>query len=198
MLPDPAAFKKDIQAKLSAYLHAAVKARQGVFAKSPRHIVHEGRSLRVVRADESVEDSPLKEASGEMALSLAEIPNMTHEDLKKKLDEIADKMAGQVQEHLFRTLNDSLDKAGQTVDAKGKPLTAETFFEVLEKLHIDFDENGQPKGLQLVVGPDLMPRIRELAEEEERNPEIRKRHDEIMQRKWIEWRDREASRKLVG
>jgi hypothetical protein len=37
-----------------------------------------------------------------------------------------------------------------------------------------------------------------MVEQEKNDPSIKKRHDEIMERKWLEWRDREAARKLVG
>jgi hypothetical protein len=198
MLPDLPELKREIQAVLSRYLHNAVSKRLGVFSEVPRHTVHEGESMRISRADGSVRDSGMKPASAEMTMNYAEIPNLTAQDRRKQLDDLADQMARQMSEHLFGSLNEDIEKAGQVVSAGGRPLTADVFFEVLEKLEVDFDEAGNPKGLQLVVGPDLMPRIRELAEQERRDPAIRRRHDEIMQKKWLEWRDREAARKLVG
>lgn len=198
MLPDLPELKKEIQAEISRYLHEAVNKRLGVFREVPRHTVHEGEGMRISRADGSTRDSRMKAASAEMTMNYVDIPNLTAQDRREQLDGMADQMAKQISELLFGGMNEEIEEAGQVVNAGGRPLTAEVFFEVLEKLEVDFDEAGNPKGLQLVVGPGLLPRIRELAEQAERDPAIRKRHSEIMQKKWLEWRDREAARKLVG
>lgn len=198
MLPDLPKLKQDLQRVLDDYLRMAVRKRMHVFADVPRHTVHEGEQMRVYRADGSQEDTGMKETSAEMSMKFSDIPTMTLAERVAQLEELAESMAKQMSEHLFTTLNQSLEKAGQVVDGRGKPLSTETFLETLEKLQVDFDERGEPKGLTIVVAPSLMPHIREMMEEEKNNPEVRKRHDEIMMRKWMEWRDREASRKLVG
>jgi hypothetical protein len=136
--------------------------------------------MRICRADGTVEETEMKEASAEMSLKFEAIPHMSVGERFAKLDEMADAMAKQMSEHLYGSLNDSLEKAGQVIDGKGKPFGVESVFAALEKMQVDFDQEGNPKGLQLVVGPALMPRIREMAEQEK------------------EWRDREAARKLVG
>jgi hypothetical protein len=199
VLPDLVALKVDIQFRITSYLRNAIRARQGVFAQAPRYTLHEGTSTRTIRADSSVEDTELKEASAEMSIPFEEIPRMTPASMQKKLDEIAEKMAGQMVGHMFESLNTTLDKAGQTIDAKGKGLTTELFFELLEKVEVQFDEDGEVEdGHRFVVGPQLLPQVQKLQEEAERNPEVKRRHEEILKKKWLEWRDREAARKLVG
>lgn len=198
MLPDLPNIKRDIIHILYRYFQLATQKRMGAFADAPRHQIHEGASMRILRADGTIEETALKEASAELTVKFEEVPNMSLEARMAKLDEMADSMAKQMSEHMYSSLNETLEKAGQVVDNKGTPLTHETFFDVLEKLQIDFDEHRNPKGLQLVIGPGLMPRIQELIEQEKNDPGITKRHEEIMARKWLEWRDREAARKLVG
>lgn len=198
MLPDLPNIKRDISRILYRYLQQATQKRMGAFADAPRHQIYEGASTRILRADGTIEETALKEASVELTLKFEEIPNMSVEARMAKLDEMAESMAKQMSEHLYSSLNETLEKAGQVVDNKNKPLTHESFFAILEKLQIDFDEDGNPKGLQLVIGPELMPRIQELIEQEKSDPGITKRHEEIMARKRLEWRDREAARKLVG
>ena len=46
-------------------------------------------------------------------------------------------------------------------------------------------------------GPEMADVIRERFMEWIRDPEFRKRHEEIMRRKYEAWRDRESNRKLV-
>ena len=59
-------------------------------------------------------------------------------------------------------------------------------------------KRGGVRKLLVVEGTTSDPKMKEIVEQEKRDPEIKRRHDEIMMKKWIEWRDREAARKLVG
>lgn len=198
MLPDLPSFKHDIQYVLDSYLRRAINKHLGIFSEVPRHKVHEGKEMRIYRADGTVGDTGMKEASVETSMKFADIPYMTVEDRIALLDEMAKAMARQMSEHLFSSLNETAEEAGQVVDGKGKPFGIESVFAALEKLHVDFDNQGNPKELQFVVSPALIPRIQEMIEQEKSDPSIKKRHDEIMAKKWQEWRDREAARKLVG
>jgi len=198
MLPDLQSLKRDIQRILDRYLQTQVHARLGVFNESPHHTIHEGNRLRTIRADGSVEDSNLKEASAEVMLKLDEIPQLTIEQRVAKINDMADKMAQQMNEHLFGALNATLDKAGQVVDQQGKPLDVDAVFKVLEKIQLDFDEAGKPDQLSIVVHPTLAPQAKLVFEKIESDPVLRERYEEIIVRKRFEWRDREADRKLVG
>jgi hypothetical protein len=139
----------------------------------------------------------LKEASGELSLKVGDIPALTLKERIAKLDKVADQMADQIGTHSLKTLSESLDKAGQVVDRKGKPFDAEAIFEVLEKLQIEFDESGK-YDLTILIPPALRPRAEELIRLFETDKKLQKRHADIMERKREEWRDREAARKLVG
>lgn len=155
--------------------------------------------MRVSRADGTVEDFGMKISSAALSLNLADIPTMTTEARIAKLNEMADAMAKQISQNLYGSLNESLEKAGQVVDNRGQPFGIETVFAVLEKLDIDFDKQGNPAaGLRFVINPELAPRVREIMELEKTDSTIKTRHEEIMTKKWMEWRDREAARKLVG
>jgi hypothetical protein len=198
MLPDLPGLKLDIQRLLNAYLRTQINVRLGVFNKAPKHAMHEGNRMRVVRADGSIDESELKEASAEMVLKHEDAPRLTLRELGGKLNDIADQMARQISEHLFGRLNEAIERTGQVVDQKGKPLDAEAVFSALEKIQLDFDETGKHKELSIVVPPALAPKAKQVFEQIQSDPILRDRHEEIMLRKRMEWRDREASRKLVG
>ena len=155
MLPDLPTLKGDIQRVLLAYFHGQVYVRLGFFSKVPKHTIHEGKHLRTVRADGTIEESDLKQASAEMAVHFDEAPRITLEERMAKINDMADQMARQMGEQLFGSLNETLDKAGQTLDQKGQPLDAEAIFSVLEKIEIEFDETGKHKELSIVVPPAL-------------------------------------------
>lgn len=198
VLPDLPGFKQDLQNVLTRYLRKATHERLGVFSEVPQHTVHEGMTMRVYRADGTSEDTAMKEVSAEMMMKWEDIPRMTIADRIAKMNEMAETMAKQMSAHLFTSMNESLEKAGQVIDGRGRPFNFETVFEVLEKLQVDFDKDDKPKDLSFVVGPALIPRVREMIEQSKTDPSIKRRHDELMARKWLEWRDREAARKLVG
>ncbi|HUT71923.1 MAG TPA: hypothetical protein VMW89_14740 [Desulfatiglandales bacterium] len=198
MLPDLPSLKQDIEQALYRYFQTQLNLRLGFFGEVPKYIIHECDRTRTLRADGTIDESKLKQASAELSLKSGEIPELTIKERKAKLNDMADQMAGQISKQLFGTLNEVLEKAGQVTDQKGKPLDAEAVFTVLETIELDFDETGKHKNLSIVVPPALAPKAKKVFEQIESDPILQKRHEEIMIRKRMEWRAREASRKLVG
>lgn len=198
MLPDLPKFKHELQSIFDQYLRRQVNIRLGVFNQSPKHIIHEGQEMRTSRADGSVAETNLKSASTEMTIKLEEIPTLSLDERVRRLDVLAEDMARQMSEHLFGTLNEDLEKAGQVVDRKGKPLDAEAIFEMIEKIQFDFNEDCETHNVSIVIAPSMREQMKEVMEQIETDPSLRKRHDKLMAKKRMEWRVREATRKLVG
>lgn len=198
MLPDLPKLKDDIQHVLTRYLQKQINARLGVFNESPRHSAREGNRMRVIRADGTVDDSEFKESSAEMRIEVEEVPNLTIEERLSKINSIADDIASQMSRHLFGRLKEATDKTGNVLDRRGQPFDADAVFAMLETIQIEFDETGKHHNLSIVLHPDVMPRAKAVFEQIEADTALRKRYEEIMERKRVEWRDREASRKLVG
>lgn len=197
MLPDLPNLKRDLQSRFDVYLHKQANARLGIFNESPRRLIREGDRLRVVRFDGTVEESTLHHSGAEMTVSLQDVPELSIEQRLQKLDEMAEQLARQMSAKLFASLSQTLDKAGQTIDRKNQPFDAEAFFAMLERLEMEFDQKGNPN-ISIVIPPALLPRVRALEEQFKADPELQRRHLEIMATKKRSWRAREASRKLVG
>ena len=87
--------------------------------------------------------------------------------------------------------------SGNAVDAKGQPLSPSLLFKALEKMEINFDENGRPTNLVLVLHPAQVADFKKKAAEWDKDPEYQKTFKDLMEKKRAEWRDRENSRKLV-
>jgi hypothetical protein len=198
MLPDLPKLKRDIQHVLDRYLKLQTHSRLGVFQEAQKQIIHEGNRTRVIRADGSTEESLLRKASAEMEIKYDEVPRLTFESRLVKLNDIAEQMAMEMSKQLFGSLTDTLNKSGQSINNQGRPLDAEAIFSVLEKIQLEFDSSGQHKKLSIVLPPALIQKFHEVLKTIDNDPELSKRHEEIMQRKKQEWHDREASRKLVG
>jgi hypothetical protein len=104
----------------------------------------------------------------------------------------------QKQTHFIRERMSTEIPASQTLDAKGRKFDAQVVIEMLEKMQIDFYPDGTPHEIFL-DGPVFTPeRMAAVDKEFESNPELKRKFDEMMEKKKEEWRAREADRKLVG
>jgi hypothetical protein len=197
MLPDLPSLKREIQKILDRHLNKQIQNQLGFISESPKHIIQEGNRTRIIRANGSIQESELKQASTEMVLNMDDFALLTPEKRLSMINDTADKMAKKMASVLWGSLTDDLDKAGQVVDQQGKPLDPEAIFSMFEKIQLEFDETGRHTS-SLVLSPELFPKAAKVMEQIQAEPSLRKRYEEIITRKRMQWRDREAARKLVG
>jgi hypothetical protein len=197
MLPDFPTQKARLLRFWTAYLRRKEREYLGYFATAPSYTHHEGDRWTIQREDGTSSESTYREIEVEMSIATDEVPNLTPDRIAKKLDSVAEKLAKQMHQGIMEGLNQAIDQAGTGVDAKGSPLTKELFLEMLDRMLLPFDKDGN------LIPPTIMmhPRMWETHKEEvkswEQDPEFRARHEEIIERKREEWRDRESCRKLV-
>lgn len=199
MLPDLPKLKDDIAQVFHLIFTNHLNTYLGVVGEVPRCIIKEGSNPVIQRQDDSRDETTLKAASAETIFKSEEIPHLSFEQRIAKLDGAAREMAKQISSHAFAKINVAVDSVGNLVDAKGKPFSAETFFEVLEKIQLDFEEDGgKHKEISVVIPPAMTARVKETMEQIHQDAELSRRHKEIIDKKRVEWRAREAARKLVG
>lgn len=198
MLPDLPRMKKDIAELFQIIFKNRLNTYLGVVGEVPRYIIKEGANPVTLRPDDSRDETKLQAASAETNFSIEEIPRLSVEQRITKLDDAAREMASQISSHAFATINEAVDKVGNVVDAKGKPFSPEAIFEVLEKIQLDFDEDGKHKEITVVIPPALSDRARETLVQLHSDPKLSLRYQELIEKKREEWRAREAARKLVG
>ncbi len=162
-----------------------------------RHRVFEGRKSAIVRPSGEEDETEFREFS-----AVSEIPRKTV--LYSGLDEIlecfiplAEAMANDQEKMFIETMHQVTNKTGNVVDGRGQPLSHEKILEVLETIQIDFDSDGNPRMPTMMISPAMVPKIRELINDPEAK-EFEKKQKEIIEKKRLEWRDREANRTLVG
>jgi hypothetical protein len=117
-----------------------------------------------------------------------------YEQILSALDDAAQQRLDQLMPAFFESLNGMLDAAGQTVDAKGKPVSFEGVLEAYEKLDIEFDENDQPRLQTIVAGPAIVEKIKRVFAEV--TPEQKKAFDELIERKRKEFHARRRTRRI--
>lgn len=198
MLPDLPQIKKILNLILDGYIKRQVLKKLGPFSDVNRSVAHEGNRMRIYRADGSVEDSEFKELSSMIEISQDEMTSLTHDVLMEKIERLTDEMAIKSHSFFLSILEDSVEKTGNVIDQKGRPIDAEAIFNLINKMEIDFDESGNPVPLALDGPHQLQVKIIDILNEINSDPVLSVRLAEIYTRKRLAYRDRQAARKLVG
>ena len=102
-------------------------------------------------------------------------------------------------ELFLQRATEAMDRVGNRIDAEDQPMSADLFLRMLEKMEIDFTEDGLPdiSGLRLVTNPAQGEHFQRLLKEWGTDASILRRYSDLMHKKRDEWRDRESNRKLV-
>lgn len=189
--------ERDIDAALTRFIMRVADEYAPIMNEIQTYQIFEGDKTVMIRENGDIEETKIHEAGTEQ-----EIPNETilYGSLQKLADAfrpVGESMANDKERMMFKAMNEVTKKTGNVVDGKGRPFSHELLLEVLERIQIDFDENERPKMPTMVVSPSLGERIQKLMKEQEK-PEIQRRFDEVLSKKKVEWREREADRTLVG
>lgn len=104
--------------------------------------------------------------------------------------EFRDQVTGQ----LSRALGDVTNATGNTVDGGGRPLSHDLIFDALERVEIDFDDEGTPLLPDLMMNPKTADALARL----EPTPEQRRRRDDILARKRAAHDAEKRTRRLPG
>ena len=166
----------------------------GPFADTPKSNIFEGDEIILIRADGSHEEINMEKVEGKIEVKLDEAEEMTPEKVLDKIDTVAREMAQQIAKTAYEVMSEAAEEIGNVTSADGESLSIDLLLKGLEKMHLSFDEEGQPSGLRLVAHPNMSFELEKIYSQIESHP----RYQELMERKREEWRVRENNRKLVG
>lgn len=198
MLPDYTRAKTELHELLIKHLRKRVRSLLGPFGEVPESRIFEGRRMATKTDGGKVFESEFQEHSGKLTISHEDIKSGNPDIIFEKLEIMARQMADSQSRAIFGELGRICNEAGQTIDFKGQRFGPEALLEVLKKVARDFDRDGKANSLTCFIPPNLEDRAKEAMEELQSNPVWKKRFEEMMETKRMEWRDRETSRKLVG
>jgi hypothetical protein len=196
MIPRIAKLDKEFAAATRAYIQARSR-RRGILNQIATHIIHEGASNSISRGPLENEPTKMIEAGAETRMDFAEIESVDVNYILTKANEIADQFEKHFSIHLFETMDDATKKTGLRYDGGGRPLTNEAIMEALSQMHMDFDKSGNPN-ISIVTSPAMTTTLQKLQAEVDENPALRKRWDDMMEKKRDEFRTREINRNLAG
>ncbi|MEW6095401.1 MAG: hypothetical protein AB1567_02585 [bacterium] len=197
MLPDFPNLKRKLQKLLIYRMKRIHSASMPSFYAVPKR-VFEGNRLIVVWEDGSSEELKIKEDKAKIDLNLQEVETITPDIILDKIDAAAKEIAMQQSKRFFEQIDKAVNKVGNVIDVKGRSLCIDDYFQLLEKIWIDFDENGEPILPTSVPNEKTLKSISKVLSQLKTDPECKKRYAEIIERKKEEWRVRESNRKLVG
>lgn len=98
---------------------------------------------------------------------------------------------------LFDDIDRVVSELGNVVQATGGVFSLDDYLEMIGKMRIDFDDEGQPIFPLRIAHPQTATIIESKLQEWLRDAESRKRTECLIQAKKQEWYDRESNRKLV-
>ncbi len=139
-----------------------------------------------------VEGKPFR-TEVKFSLAVDELMNGDLRAFVAALDDMAMDALKQMMPKFFERIGGLSEAAGTTVDARGEPLSYELYLRGLEKVEIDFDEQGNPILPTMVMGPDMYEAWQKLPPPTE--AQQRALH-ELIQGKRREFDDRRHHRKL--
>jgi len=133
----------------SASLRLVAEVLQGFMSVDPlfsgierSRSVHQG-PIRNVRGDTPL-DQGMFVVHGESSIPWDSVRNGKIDDYTKFLYEISESQCKSLTQHFFENMAEITDVTGQSINAKGQPLTIDLFLDLIEKVEFDFDDDGNP------------------------------------------------------
>ena len=142
MLPDFPETKRLFSRFFRTYMRRRVREISPYGTVQTRYF-HEGRAMKITRADQSESTSDMKELSAHIEIKVEEIENLTLQKAIEKHDALIVDMVRK-QTHFIRECMSKEIPESQTLNAKGRKFDAQVAFEMLEKMQIDFYPDGTP------------------------------------------------------
>lgn len=196
MLPD---FPK-IKNKWSTWFYNKIlqKSRQVSFLAQIRRVTHfEGDGTRTTDVEGRTESSRYDTLSGMLEINRKDLIDQGPVGLSKEMDKLAQEFANQQITSVLERIRESTERTGNVVNAAGQSFNPEHFLSLLEKIEIEFDDDGRHNTLSLVGPPGFQNQLDAKMNVWMKDASFKNKHDEIMNKKRQEWYDRESNRKLV-
>jgi len=197
MLPDFVKVKRELSENRSADLSSNL-FDDPVLSKIRRYRQHEGDRFTICREDGTQANHPQKLVQSELITFDPKViqsrgEQAIYESIVKARSELSMKSRRMVSQRLE-------EEPVPSIDAEGRPFTAELFLEALDRMELQFDQNGlwkEPDFWQEVPNPRMKLHFEKERQRFDSEPELKGELERLLVRKRKEFDDREANRKLV-
>ncbi len=192
MLPDFLSFKIEL-AKGQSYAITHNRSGEPLLSQIASYIQHEGKGFILRREDGSQDKVDFRRMSGEIQIDLKDIQQKG----EVAIDEALRPATKEINEAQRKALFETLNRTSPSLDAGGRPISAELILEMWESMDFSFDEAGNWERPIMIMNPIQAPRVKKELERLENEQVLLTRLEELLSRKKRDWDDREAHRKLV-
>ncbi len=197
MIPDFPDEKEKLMQLWNKYLQKKISENLGFLGTLPQYRNYEGDQWKLSREDGSVEVIDYDHIQGLLDINVDEVPDLTPEKIRQKLDNLSNEIAAQMSKNTYAEISRVTKLSGNEIDAKNKPFSKELFLELIEKVVLDFDQNGDLNQPTMVMDPVFWEKNKDKIMAWEKDEEFVRKHEQLIAKKKEEWIDRENNRKLV-
>lgn len=172
--------------------NALMKAKHPILKKIATEKVERVPKTQVtVSSGEVVESHPLNYQMI-FEFTISSIVEGDFDNLILAIDQASDSTLHKVMPKFYEYLGQVCEAEGNSIDDKGQPLSHELILQMVEKVDMTFDENGNPQH-ELVMHPNVAEKLKSLPPPTE---EQKRAWDEMIERKRRESNARKRHRKL--
>ncbi len=200
MLPDFPKLRHELARQVMLKLHTMIQQKEPLLAEIRGITQREGDVLaydQLTAEGVKIVTEGFKEVRSPFVTRMEDVPSLVGEKLDAKLEGIADDVARQLSEGFRHTINTTLREAGNSVDAGGAPLSKELYLQTMERIEMNFDPRTRRPELWFWAGPRMVEAMQKAWEEWQQDRDFMRKYNELLARKYEDWRDRESGRKLV-
>jgi hypothetical protein len=197
MLPDFPEAKDHARRLFLRAVRSQIPQHEPLLGDIKHSRIHEGESARLTRQDESTDEIEFEVTGAEFEVTREQMRRVTIDQLLEHVSSVADQLAAQQSQLMFRRLSQAVEQVGNSISAAELGIK-QGFLEMQRRLEVDFDpETLEPKNLVLVLHPSQTEQFLAQAAEWDKDPEFVAEMEKIRQQQIEAWRAREDRRKLV-
>lgn len=177
-------------------LHERTRS-DGFLSLIKTHIMHEGASGQIIRAENDTDDVDLVSAQAELQIPNAEVNSFNEERAIKEIDKIAEQFKKEQSRIVLAKIDQTVEKTGNVIKGDGH-LSHEGLYAALEKVDQNFKSGPDHSDMVIVMSPEMQERALALNDEFQNSKELREKFLKLRERKYEQFRDREMDRTLAG
>lgn len=138
----------------------------------------------------------LKRFSTTLSFKMDEILDLPLEKIYERYKAVALELGKQKAQQMYTEIDKIVNEVGNVVSTRGRPMSPEILFELFDKMHIDFNSDGSIIWPAFVGNKQTAEKFIQLLKELEQEP-YKTMMENIIEKKRMEFNDRESNRKLV-
>lgn len=156
----------------------------------------EGREGSFQMTSGEIEKIDFKKASVNMVSPTKPGRGESLKDLLALLAKGGADMGAKMQQSIVSGVEAATEKVGNVITIKNGVITPEAFFEMMEKVEIDFDEQGQSQS-SWFLPPETAAELHKNYQTWQQDPQLKAKLAELERKKKDQFRAREATRRLA-